>query len=71
VFRSGAGQLLLDSYLSARAISDLGVFDVKRVAWLVAKLRRSQTSFHDDLAILWILSTQVLARRYGVSICLS
>jgi asparagine synthase (glutamine-hydrolysing) len=34
---------------------------------LVNKLGRSPTSFHDDLAILWMLSTQVLADRYGVA----
>jgi len=66
VFRSEAGRELIATYLSADALTTHGVFDPARVAWLVRKLDRSVTSFHDDLALLWILSTQVLAQRYGV-----
>ena len=34
---------------------------------LLRKLERSRTSFYDDLAILWVLSSQVLATTYGVA----
>jgi asparagine synthase (glutamine-hydrolysing) len=67
VFRSGPGRALLQTYLSAPALTTVGLFDVARVAWLIRKLERSRTSFYDDLAILWILSTQVLAKTYGVA----
>jgi len=67
VFRSAAGKVLLDTYLSSQALKEVGVFDVGRVQWLVRKLERSRTSFYDDLAILWVLSTQVLANTYGVA----
>jgi asparagine synthase (glutamine-hydrolysing) len=67
VFRSAAGKALLDTYLSRQALERIGVFDVGRVAWLMRKLERSRTSFYDDLAILWVLSTQVLANTYGVA----
>jgi len=59
--------VLLDTYLSSQALKRIGVFDVGRVEWLVRKLERSRTSFYDDLAILWVLSTQVLANTYGVA----
>jgi asparagine synthase (glutamine-hydrolysing) len=67
VFRSDAGKVLLDTYLSRQALERHGVFDVGRVEWLLRKLERSRTSFYDDLAILWVLSTQVLANTYGVA----
>jgi len=67
VFRSDAGKVLLDTYLSRQALERHGVFDVTRVEWLLRKLERSRTSFYDDLAILWVLSTQVLANTYGVA----
>jgi asparagine synthase (glutamine-hydrolysing) len=67
VFRSDAGRALVDAYLSRAAIERVGVFDAGRVDWLLRKLGRSRTSFYDDLAVLWILSTQVLAGRYGVA----
>jgi asparagine synthase (glutamine-hydrolysing) len=67
VFRSDAGKVLLDTYLSGQALARIGVFDVGRVEWLLRKLERSRTSFYDDLAILWVLSTQVLADTYGVA----
>jgi asparagine synthase (glutamine-hydrolysing) len=67
VFRSEPGKVLLNTYLSKRALTQVGVFDVGRVEWLVRKLERSRTSFYDDLAILWVLSTQVLADTYGVA----
>lgn len=67
VFRTPAGKALLAEHVSGEALAQQGIFDPKRVAWLVDKLHRSRTSFHDDLAVLWIFSTQVLARRYGVS----
>jgi asparagine synthase (glutamine-hydrolysing) len=67
VFRSAPGKDLLNAYLTPSAIEKHGIFDAKRVDWLVNKLGRSPTSFHDDLAILWMLSTQVLADRYGVA----
>lgn len=66
VFRSAPGAELLDAYVSPRALGESGIFDAKRVAWLVNKLRHGATSFHDDLALLWIVSVQVLADRYGV-----
>lgn len=67
VFRSETGQALLREYASKDAVERIAVFDVNRVEWLVRKLDRSRTSFYDDLAILWVLSTQVLADRYGVA----
>jgi asparagine synthase (glutamine-hydrolysing) len=67
VFRSEAGKVLLGTYLSRPALKRIGVFDIGRVEWLVRKLERSRTSFYDDLAILWVLSTQVLADKYGVA----
>jgi len=67
VFRSSAGKVLLDTYLSRPELERIGVFDVGRVEWLKRKLERSRTSFYDDLAILWVLSTQVLANTYGVA----
>jgi asparagine synthase (glutamine-hydrolysing) len=67
VFRSDAGRVLVDAYLSRAAIERIGVFDAGRVDWLLRKLGRSRTSFYDDLAVLWILSTQVLAGKYGVA----
>ena len=67
VFRSEGGKVLLDAYLSRQALEQTGVFDVQRVQWLLRKLQRSRTSFYDDLAILWVLSTQVLASTYGVA----
>lgn len=67
VFRSPAGRVLVDTYLSRSAVQRIGVFDAGRVEWLIRKLERSRTSFYDDLAILWILSTQVLADKYGVA----
>jgi asparagine synthase (glutamine-hydrolysing) len=66
VFRSHAGEALLDTYASEAALGKHGLFDPARVAWLVAKLRRGRTSYYDDLAILWVLSTQVLADACGV-----
>lgn len=65
-FRSPTGMQLLELYASTEAVERLGVFDPKRVAWLVDKLRRTRTSFHDDLALLWIVSVQMLAAQYGV-----
>jgi asparagine synthase (glutamine-hydrolysing) len=67
VFRCDAGKVLLDTYVSRQALTRVGVFDVGRVEWLLRKLDRSRTSFYDDLAILWVLSTQVLAETYGVA----
>jgi asparagine synthase (glutamine-hydrolysing) len=67
VFRSDAGKVLVDAYLSRQALARIGVFDVGRVEWLLRKLERSRTSFYDDLAILWVLSTQVLVDTYGVA----
>jgi asparagine synthase (glutamine-hydrolysing) len=67
VFRSDAGKLLLGTYLSRPALERIGVFDAGRVEWLMRKLERSRTSFYDDLAILWVFSTQVLADTYGVA----
>ncbi len=67
VFRSEAGKVLLETYLSRPALKRIGVFDIDRVEWLLRKLERSRTSFYDDLAILWVLSTQVLADTYGVA----
>ena len=66
-FRSGPGRELLEQYLSTAALKTAGLFDEHRVDWLVNKLHRKKTSFHDDLALLWILSTQVLADIYGVA----
>ena len=67
MFRSDAGKVLVDAYLSRQALARIGVFDVGRVEWLLRKLERSRTSFYDDLAILWVLSTQVLVDTYGVA----
>lgn len=67
VFRSAPGSELLQEYLSVSALASTGLFDEKRVSWLVRKLRNGPTSFHDDLALLWIFSSQVLATTYGVS----
>lgn len=67
VFRTEPGAELLAQYLSRAAIEATGVFDAKRVAWLINKLTGGTTSFHDDLALLWIVSTQVLADIYGVA----
>lgn len=69
VFRSRAGQHLVDQYMSEHAVSKHGVFDRRRVSWLREKLGKSTTSFHDDLAIQWIISTQILADRFGVADC--
>lgn len=66
VFRSRAGDALLDAFVSPAALTRHGLFDASRVAWLVAKLRRGRTSYYDDLALLWVLSTQVLADACGV-----
>lgn len=65
-FRSPSGSELLAIYASEEAIDRYEIFDAKRVAWLIAKLRRGVTSFHDDLALLWIVSVQILASTYGV-----
>ncbi|MET0467830.1 MAG: asparagine synthase (glutamine-hydrolyzing) [Aeromicrobium sp.] len=65
VFCSPTGRALLDRYLSPDAVADTGVFDPRRVAWLIDKTRRSRTSFHDDLALVWILSTTLLVQTYG------
>lgn len=67
VFRSVAGQELLSAYVSEDALAATGLFDPRRVRWLTDKLRRRPTSFHDDLALLWIVSTQILAAEYGVA----
>lgn len=67
VFRTEPGRELLEQYASGSAIEATGVFDAKRVVWLVNKLRGGTTSFHDDLALLWIVSTQALADIYGVA----
>ena len=45
VFRSAAGKVLLDTYLSRPALARIGVFDVGRVGWLLRKLERSRTRF--------------------------
>lgn len=66
LFRSATGDALLETYASPQAVDRHGVFDAGRVAWLVAKLRRGRTSFFDDLALLWVVSTQILAETYGV-----
>jgi asparagine synthase (glutamine-hydrolysing) len=66
-FRSASGQALIEQYLSPDALAHTGLFDARRVDWLVRKLRRAATSFHDDLALLWILSSQILADVYGVA----
>ncbi len=65
IFRSEAGRLILDEYVSPAALRQTGLFDPKRVAWLVRKLQSSRTSFHDDLALLWVTTTQILARSFG------
>lgn len=65
VFRSPTGRVLLERYLSPDAVADTEVFDPRRVAWLIDKTQRSRTSFHDDLALVWILSTQMLVQTYG------
>lgn len=65
-FRSPTGAQLLEMHASAEAVERIGIFDPRRVAWLVGKLRRTRTSFHDDLALLWIVSVQMLAAQYGV-----
>lgn len=67
IFRSAAGRQVLGEFASPAAIADAGIFDAKRVGWLVEKLERTRTSFHDDLAVLWIVTTQMLAREYGVA----
>lgn len=67
VFRSAAGERLMDVALSHDALVGHGVFDPKRVTWLADKLRHGRTSFHDDLALLWIVSIQVLADTYTVA----
>ena len=67
VFRSPGGAAILEEYASSDAIGEAGIFDAKRVEWLIAKLQRGRTSFHDDLALLWIVSTQILASVYGVA----
>lgn len=67
VFRSEPGQELLQRYASRAAVEASGLFDSKRVAWLINKLVRGTTSFHDDLALLWIVSTQALVDIYGVA----
>lgn len=67
VFRTGPGRELLDMYVSRGALEATGLFDSKRVAWLINKLVGGATSFHDDLALLWIFSTQALADSYGVA----
>lgn len=66
-FRSPTGQQLLEMHASDEAITATGIFDSARVAWLIAKLNRGRTSFHDDLALLWIVSVQMLAAQYGAS----
>jgi asparagine synthase (glutamine-hydrolysing) len=66
VFRSPQGAELLDAYASTDALARHGVFDPKRVSWLVRKLRDGRTSFHDDLALLWVVSIQMLADADGV-----
>jgi asparagine synthase (glutamine-hydrolysing) len=66
VFRSPQGADLLDAYASTDALARHGVFDPKRVSWLVRKLRDGRTSFHDDLALLWVVSIQMLADADGV-----
>lgn len=67
VFRTEPGRELLDSYASRGILEATGLFDPKRVAWLRNKLDSGATSFHDDLALLWIVSTQALADSYGVA----
>lgn len=67
VFRTEPGRELLDQYASPSALNAAGLFDPKRVAWLIKKLTGGTTSFHDDLALLWIVSTQALADIYGVA----
>ncbi|WP_051208366.1 asparagine synthase (glutamine-hydrolyzing) [Propionicicella superfundia] len=67
VFRSVPGAELIDAVLAPAALREHGVFDPKRVAWLVNKLRQGRTSFHDDLALLWIVSVEILADTYGVA----
>lgn len=67
VFRTRPGRELLDMYVSRGALEATGLFDSKRVAWLINKLVGGATSFHDDLALLWIFSTQALADSYGVA----
>lgn len=65
--RSVEGTEILDRYLDPASVLEVGIFDAERVAWLVAKIRRGRTSFHDDLALLWILSVQVLAAAFPPS----
>lgn len=67
VFRSPAGMALVDEYLSASALETVGLFDTRKVTWLTNKVTRSPTSFHEDLALLWILSSQILANEFGVA----
>ncbi len=67
VFRSPQGQQLLAETVGPAALRAHGVFDEKRVAWLVDKVQHGKTSFHDDLALLWIVSVQVLAQTYPVA----
>ncbi len=67
VFRTESGRELLEQYTSRGILDATGLFDPKRVLWLKNKLNSGATSFHDDLALLWIVSTQVLANSYGVA----
>ena len=67
VFRTEPGRELLEQYASRAALDANGLFDPKRVGWLINKLISGATSFHDDLALLWVVSTQALADDYGVA----
>lgn len=67
VFRTEPGRELLEQYASRDALVSAGLFDPKRIAWLLNKLAGGATSFHDDLALLWVISTQALADSYGVA----
>jgi asparagine synthase (glutamine-hydrolysing) len=55
----------VDQYLSERSLRDAGLFDAGRVAKLVAKCRRGlRQSYREQMALVGILSTQILHERF-------
>lgn len=65
-FRDGPGASLVDDVLDEASLLAVGLFAPERVAALLRKWRAGKlTGARDNMALIGVLSAQVLARRFG------
>jgi asparagine synthase (glutamine-hydrolysing) len=64
VLRTRPGQELVDDLLAPPRIESFGVFDPKRVAWLVTRLQSgARLSNTQEMALLFVITTHLLQQR--------